>query len=286
MSPEYDILTQNTRNNLACITLNNMGCFYKKLNFNKVALQHFELVLKLENSLGADTVSKVETMLNICANLSNQNKHKDALKITQKCLTCLENELQLARENEITQNSGRNAPPERKGTRQEANFLKKQNLKTNLSSNFWSTLQITHFNMAVELEHLGRLGEAITAFKKAREISKSMNLPNLDLMKVIDRSIEEIVKKLANTMKFKDSRREKRYKSSIQAILPLSKPPLAILQLRKKAFLREQNDIKKLIGDKAEGSTFGREQIVASEFLSQRDAFSPKASENRSSARA
>ena len=70
-----------------------MGCFYKKLNFNKVALQHFELVLKLENSLGADSVSKVETMLNICANLSNQNKHKDALKITQKCLTCLENEL-------------------------------------------------------------------------------------------------------------------------------------------------------------------------------------------------
>ena len=140
--------------------------------------------------------------------------------------------------------------------------------------------------MAVELEHLGRLGEAITAFKKAREISKSMNLTNLELMKVIDRSIEEIVKKLENAMKFKDSRREKRYKSSIQAILPLSKPPLAILQLRKKAFLREQNDIKKLIGDKTEGSSFGREQILASEFLSKRDAFSPKASENRSSARA
>ena len=71
MSAEYDVLTQNARNNLACITLNNMGCFYRKLNYNKVALQHFELVLKLENSLGANSVSKVETMLNICANLSN-----------------------------------------------------------------------------------------------------------------------------------------------------------------------------------------------------------------------
>jgi len=56
---------------LACITLNNLGCFYKKLNFNNVAYKHFMLVLKLENMLQANTTSRVSTMLNICANLSN-----------------------------------------------------------------------------------------------------------------------------------------------------------------------------------------------------------------------
>lgn len=68
---ECDILTADSKNNLACITLNNLGCFYKRLNYNKVALQHFELVLKLEHILKANTVSTVTTMLNICANLSN-----------------------------------------------------------------------------------------------------------------------------------------------------------------------------------------------------------------------
>lgn len=69
--------------------------------------------------------------------------------------------------------------------------------------------------MAVELEHLGRLGDAIVGFKKAREISKSMNLKNHELNKVIDSSIDEIRIKLENSAKFKDARREKRYKSSI-----------------------------------------------------------------------
>lgn len=51
MSPECEILEKKARNNMACITLNNLGCFYKRLNFNKVALQHFELVLELEQAL-------------------------------------------------------------------------------------------------------------------------------------------------------------------------------------------------------------------------------------------
>lgn len=88
----------NSKNNLACITLNNLGCFYRKINYNKVAQQHFELVLKLENSIGANPVSIVETMLNLCANLSTQKKHKEALKITESCLQCLENEMKIARE--------------------------------------------------------------------------------------------------------------------------------------------------------------------------------------------
>ena len=38
MSPECELLEKKARNNMACITLNNLGCFYKRLNFHKVAL--------------------------------------------------------------------------------------------------------------------------------------------------------------------------------------------------------------------------------------------------------
>jgi hypothetical protein len=97
-------------------------------------------VLELEQALNADTVSLVSTMLNICANFSNQKKHKEALGIAERCLNCLHLEIQTKREADEALASSRNAPPERQGTRKEAFFLKKQNLKTNLSANFWLTL--------------------------------------------------------------------------------------------------------------------------------------------------
>jgi len=39
------------------VTLNNLGCFYQKLKFNKVALEYFLQVLKLEQYLKVETVS-------------------------------------------------------------------------------------------------------------------------------------------------------------------------------------------------------------------------------------
>lgn len=113
MSSECEVLEKKARNHLACITLNNLGCFYKRLNFHKVALQHFELVLELERALGASTVSLVSTMLNICASFSNQQKHKEALKLAERCLTCLNLEMETKRAEEDALASSRNAPPER-----------------------------------------------------------------------------------------------------------------------------------------------------------------------------
>ena len=49
---------------------------------------------------------------------------------------------------------GQRSPPERKGTRAEAAFLKSNNMRENLPENFWVSMQITHYNMAVEFEHL------------------------------------------------------------------------------------------------------------------------------------
>jgi len=71
MTPQNHNFDLNTKNVLACVTLNNLGCLYKKLNLNLVANKHFMLVLKLEENLGVPTTSLVNTMLNISASLSN-----------------------------------------------------------------------------------------------------------------------------------------------------------------------------------------------------------------------
>lgn len=41
-------------------------------------------------------------------------------------------------------------------------------------SSFWRTLQISHYNMAVELEHLGQLTEALKAYESALEVQNGM----------------------------------------------------------------------------------------------------------------
>ena len=79
--------------NLSCVTLNNLGCFYKKLNFSNVSLEYFMQVLSLEQILKVDTVSMVSTMLNICANLSKQGKHQEAHQYARRSITYLKREL-------------------------------------------------------------------------------------------------------------------------------------------------------------------------------------------------
>jgi uncharacterized protein (UPF0218 family) len=37
----HRILGEETLHSLSCVTLNNLGCFYKKLNFSNVALEYF-----------------------------------------------------------------------------------------------------------------------------------------------------------------------------------------------------------------------------------------------------
>ena len=42
-----------------------------------------------------------------------------------------------------------------------------------LPAPFWATLQIAYYNMAVELEHLGRFREAIGAFEDAKDVANT-----------------------------------------------------------------------------------------------------------------
>jgi hypothetical protein len=50
-------------------------------------------VLALEQLLRVDTISLVSTMLNICANLSKQGKHSEALNYSKRSIMYLKREM-------------------------------------------------------------------------------------------------------------------------------------------------------------------------------------------------
>lgn len=89
MSSECRYLPSKTKMELIVLTLNNLGCFYKKARHNTVARQHFTLVLDFETRLEVPLHQRVNTMLNIAACLSNQKNHTEAVMIICNCLVAL-----------------------------------------------------------------------------------------------------------------------------------------------------------------------------------------------------
>jgi len=59
---------------LVGITLNNLGCFYRRSNMPQVALKYLKKALQIESATANDTTSMAETHLNICAIYSYMNK--------------------------------------------------------------------------------------------------------------------------------------------------------------------------------------------------------------------
>jgi len=49
--------------------------------------------------------------------------------------------------------------------------MKTNKISENLHENFWVSMQITYYNMAVELEHLQQFEQAIDSFEMAKSIS-------------------------------------------------------------------------------------------------------------------
>ena len=173
----FNVLGEETLHRLSCVTLNNLGCFYKKLNFSNVALEYFMQVLALEQLLKVDTISLVSTMLNICANLSKQGKHMDALSYSKRSIMYLKREMM------------------EDGFSPKSRGQKSQRV---MSANFWTTLQIAYYNMGVEEEYLGKLSDALVSLEKAKLISEMhLQNPNDAMTQIIDKNIQEISQKKA-----------------------------------------------------------------------------------------
>lgn len=137
------------------MTFNNMACYYRRVGKLRTALKFLEQALNIEGRLNKiDT--QADTHLNICAVLSQLNKHELALNHAMSAVILLQEDLL------IKTMSG--------GDEQEKEEESKKN-KTNKDRK--SVLAIAYHNMGVEQEFLRSYHAAILSYKKVNQLQIS-----------------------------------------------------------------------------------------------------------------
>lgn len=121
-------------------TLNNLACYYRQAGKARVALNYLNKALGIPRNLAV-------THLNMCAVLSQIQKHDEALSHAMQAVIILQDEL--------------------------IGFFQNSNKNFEESA---PMLAIAYHNMGVELEFLKRTLEAITIYRKAEKFSLE-NLP-------------------------------------------------------------------------------------------------------------
>lgn len=121
---------------LRAITLNNLGCFYKRAAQPQKALEYLEAALDLDENEEADKTNLAGTHLNICAIKSQLSDHQQAFKHAQAALSLLSS----------------------------AALIHSPNLQT--------TLVVAHHNAGVELEYLQQSQRAVEEYREGLEVAR------------------------------------------------------------------------------------------------------------------
>lgn len=125
----------DTRKKLLAVTYNNQGCFYKRVGELDLALEYLKEALELEEEGATEITNRAGTLLNICAIMSQTDRHEEALQCALKALR----------------------------------LLKKQ---SDDSPNGVTTLVIAYHNTGVELEFLNQRQEAALTFKQGWDLAR------------------------------------------------------------------------------------------------------------------
>lgn len=149
---------QADRLRLRAVTLNNLGCYYKKKGRLRSALKCLGKALKIESRL-KDVKNPADTHLNICACQSQLGRHAEALEHSQAALILLQDEL-------FSSASGGQsdvAPPKERV----------------------AVMAIAYHNIAVEQEYLKKYELAIQSYRKALEIAEKHLGPDQGITAVL-----------------------------------------------------------------------------------------------------
>lgn len=141
---------------LRAVTLNNLGCYYKKKGRLRSALKCLGKALKIESRL-KDVKNPADTHLNICACQSQLGRHTEALEHAQAALILLQDELFSSSGAEVQ------APPKERV----------------------AVMAIAYHNVAVEQEYLKKFDLAIQSYRKALEIAEKHLGPDQGITQVL-----------------------------------------------------------------------------------------------------
>jgi len=145
------------KDQMAALTFNNLGCYYKKASKPNVALKYMKAALKLEKDLHHLPSHICSTQLNICATLSLQGKHREAQSYANAAITDLMLALKVLKINMVAD------------AQQKLAIMQKQKITTSMIDRvsnenlqmMHQTLSLAYYNLAAELEHTQDHTEAI-----------------------------------------------------------------------------------------------------------------------------
>ena len=143
--PDSSLFDEKIRLKLRAVTLNNLGCFYKRKGKFHAALHHVQKALKIE--LACDSVDNpAGTHLNLCAILSQLGRHSAALEHAQCAIELLKHA-----------------------------FGQRTNSESDVcdsSKEEYSMLAIAYHNMAVEQEFMSDFDGALASYSEAVRIAE------------------------------------------------------------------------------------------------------------------
>jgi tetratricopeptide (TPR) repeat protein len=186
-APDTSKKTWPNRLKLLGVTLNNFGCLYKYKGQPNVALFYLQKAMKVEQTTLSDNLA--ESHLNICAILSQLNHHKAALFHAQEALEVLR-------------------------TRVETRKLESAEAEDRSSLR---SFMIAYHNVAAELEHLNRIGEAVEQYEKAEVLSREVLNPEHPLSVNIRANCKKAKEKSRNHSILLSERQILRHKARVNS---------------------------------------------------------------------
>eukprot|EP00397_Hematodinium_sp_SG-2012_P007939 GEMP01007990.1.p1 GENE.GEMP01007990.1~~GEMP01007990.1.p1 ORF type:complete len:990 (-),score=225.42 GEMP01007990.1:488-3457(-) len=129
---------------LLAVTLNNLGCYYRKTLKYNAALSYLRQALQIELSVASCDFTVAGTHLNVCAVLSKLMKHEKAVLHATCALELLLNHIRNKREKQ-----------------------------EEIGIDEYSVLAIAYFNIAAEYEHLYLWDTAVDAYHQGREFAEA-----------------------------------------------------------------------------------------------------------------
>lgn len=187
---------------LLSITLNNLGCYYRKTKSYHAALSYLKRSLQLDLSSSSGDFSIAGTHLNVCAVLSKLRKHDNAILHAMCALELLLNHTRLQ----------------------------------TASSEEYQLLAIAYFNCGAENEHLRQYDKAIRRYQQGGEVARDKLGADHPLTLALVKAEDAANKTLNNFRRRRGMRKQpievtRRPKTARETREPLRSSPYAIMGL-------------------------------------------------------
>lgn len=197
-----DLLAQNEYF-FKALTFNNIACFYKTVGKQRVALYYLNQAQEIENRLNNEKNNNQQNIAdihqNICAVLSQLNKHNDAQVHAMNSIILIQDEMLKEAQPllKIKKEEDRKAGIEQ---------AKEESTPTSLAKNKQNSLDeritiqsIAYHNLAVELEYLHKYNDCLKVYNKAYEFSRD----HLGADNQVSKNLQNVMNSATNQIKNK-----------------------------------------------------------------------------------